>query len=127
MASEIVDLFVQAMRTHMDQSLQATPDTHAVLLRRLLPVVDAILVYEPYTIVPVKVTWADAVALEARWRNGRSLTVATRCDDASPDSRLTLFKYNEVSMSVSVSHEQLLPSVDLCLRKATSQATDFFS
>ncbi|KAA9338228.1 hypothetical protein F0P96_05110 [Hymenobacter busanensis] len=123
MASETVERFVHDMRARMAQDAHTERATQVVLLRRLLAVVRALLPYEPQAIVPGTAPWTEAAALEARWRNGRTLVIATRCRPFSPDSRLTLYKYNEISLSLSVAHEQLPAALGLCLGPATVQQT----
>ncbi|WP_400193928.1 hypothetical protein [Hymenobacter sp. B81] len=111
----LAERFAQTLRTRLATEALANPATQAVLLRRLLAVVQALEAFGPQAVVPTAAPWPDAAALTARWRDGRALVVATRCPDSAADSRLTLYRHNEITFSISVGHEQLPAAVARCL------------
>jgi len=90
------------------------------LLARLQVAYEALLPYAPASVYPVDPPWPEsALAFEARWRDGRTLTAATQfLPSGQLDSQLTLLEQGTTKTSVLTTHRRIAAAIVTCLGPA---------
>ncbi|MCC2545518.1 hypothetical protein LJY25_03610 [Hymenobacter sp. BT175] len=120
MTALTVDQFLHLLRTHAgtDATAWISP-----LLGRLRTAFEALAPYAPASIHAVTPPWQDtALAFEARWADGRTLTVATQLLLTSNlDSQVTLRQHNRTLTSVLTAHTRLDQAMRTCLGPASQE------